>query len=139
MRRICILILFIVFTLCSFGQRGKGIVQYLDVDTLKGEDTIYISLPKLTGYYSLAFELFFDEVGGTSDGTGILESSNDTNYVTLNNVEPVITGTPNDTITISDGLIQYYFLYGTPSINYRVKLIGTPGDTTRIISNYVIK
>jgi len=139
MKRLFISILFIVFTLCLFGQRGKGVVQYLDVDTLKGEDTIYINLPKLTGYYSLSFELYFHEVGGTSDGIGILEASNDTNYVTLNNVEPVITGTPNDTIVISDGLIQYYFLYGTPAINYRVKLIGTTGDTTRIISNYVIK
>lgn len=124
--------------LCSFGQR-VGIPQYLDVDTLKGADTVYISLPRLTGYYSVSWELYFDQVGGTSDGTGILEASNDTNYTTLNTVEPVIQGVPNDTITIVDGLTQYYNLYGTPFINYRVRLIGTTGDTTRIISNYVLK
>jgi hypothetical protein len=137
MKSIFVFILF-ALSLCSYGQR-VGIPQYLDIDTLKGADTIYIELPKLTGYYSLSWELYFEQVGGTSDGTGILEASNDTNYATLNNVEPVIQGIPNDTITISDGLIQYYSLYGTPHIWYRVKLIGTVGDTTRIISNYLLK
>jgi len=124
-------------TLCSFGQRGKPI--YLDVDTLKGADTIYIELPKLTNYYSLSWELYFEQVGGTSDGTGILEASNDTIYSTINSVEGAVTAIPNDTINISDGLNVTYWLYGTPGIRHRVKLIGTVGDTTRVLSNYVIK
>lgn len=131
------LLIFISFSLCSFGQRGE--VIYLDVDTLKGTDTIYITLPKLTGYYSLSWELLFNEVGGTSDGTGILQAANDEDYVTINSVAGAVTTIPNDTITISDGLVTTYWLYGTPGNNYRVELIGTTGDTTEVISNYILK
>lgn len=137
MRQFIALIL-LSLSLCSFGQR-KGVATYLTVDTLKGADTVYMSLPRLTGYYSVSWWLYFDEVGGTSDGTGILQAANDTSYATLNTVDPVISGVPNDTITISNGLVQYYYLYGTPAVYYRVRLIGTTGDTTRIVSNYVLK
>jgi hypothetical protein len=132
-----IAIILISLSLCSFGQRGKPV--YLDIDTLKGADTIYVELPKLTGYYSLAWELYFEEVGGTSDGTGVLQAGNDTLYATINTVEGAVTTIPNDTITISDGLLQTYWLYGTPANRFRVELIGTVGDTTRIISNYILK
>lgn len=133
-------ILLISLSLGSFAQIGsKGKPVYLDIDTLKGADTIYVSLPELTGYYSLSWELYFEEVGGTSDGVGILQSANDTIYATINTVEGAVTTIPNDTITISDGLLQTYWLYGTPGNNYRVQLIGTTGDTTRVISNYIRK
>lgn len=138
--RLYISILLIGITFGSFAQIGsKGRPVYLDIDTLKGADTIYIELPELTGYYSLSWELYFDEVGGTSDGIGTLEASNDTIYSTINDIEGAIDGNPNDTITIVNGLNQTYWLYGTPGNNYRVKLIGTTGDTTRIISNYIRK
>lgn len=133
-------ILFVGLSLGSFAQIGsKGKPVYLDIDTLKGADTIYISLPELTGFYSLAWELYFEEVGGTSDGIGILQAANDTLYATINTVEGAVTTIPNDTINISNGLIQTYWLYGTPGNNYRVQLIGTVGDTTRVISNYIRK
>lgn len=135
--RFFVLIILLSLSLCSFGQRGKPI--YLDADTLKGADTVYMELPKLTGFYALSWELYFENVGGTSDGTGILQASNDTNYFTVNNIEGVVNGTPNDTIAIVDGLTQVYWLYGTPSNKYRVQLIGTVGDTTRILSNYILK
>lgn len=133
-------ILLLGLSLGSFAQLGsKGRPVYLDIDTLKGADTIYIELPELTGYYSLSWELYFEEVGGTSDGTGILECANDTIYSTLNSSYNIIQGLPNDSITISNGLNQTYWIFGTPGNNFRVKLMGTAGDTTRIISNYIRK
>lgn len=138
--RITTLIILLSLSLASFAQIGaKGKPVYLDIDTLKGQDTIYIALPELTGYYSLSWELYFEEVGGTSDGIGILQAANDTIYATINTVEGAVTTIPNDTITISNGLLQTYWLYGTPGNNFRVKLIGTAGDTTRVISNYIRK
>lgn len=139
--RIITFILLLGISLGSYAQIGsKGKPVYIDIDTLKGADTIYIELPELTGYYSIAWALYFQELGGTSDGTGILQAANDTlGYATINNVEGAVTGTPNDTISIADGLYQLYWLYGTPSNKYRVQLIGTSGDTTRIISNYIRK
>lgn len=133
-------ILLTCLSLGSFAQIGsKGKPVYLDIDTLKGVDTVYIELPELTGYYSLSWELYFEEIGGTSDGAGILQVANDTIYSTINSVEGAVTAIPNDTITISDGLLQTYWLYGTPGNNYRVVLIGTVGDTTKIISNFIRK
>jgi hypothetical protein len=139
--RLFVFILLLCLSLGSFTQVGpKGKSVYLDVDTLKGADTVNVELPDLTGYYALSWELYFEELGGTSDGTGILQAANDTlGYVTVNSVEGAVTAAPNDTIAISDGLLQTYWLYGTPGIKYRVQLIGTTGDTTRIISNYVRK
>lgn len=140
MKIIISFILLIGLSLGSFAQVGsKGRPVYLDIDTLKGAETIYIELPQLTGNYLLSWELYFEEVGGTSDGTGILEAANDSIYYTINTVEGTVTAIPNDTITITDGLIASYVLYGTPANNYRVKLTGTVGDTTRIISNYIRK
>jgi hypothetical protein len=121
----------------AFGQQ-KGKVYYFDNDTLKGADTVYFNL-SLTGYYSLSWEFYFKQIGGTSDGTGILQATNDTSYITINNVDGVISAYPNDTITIVDGLSAMYWLYGTPANNYKMQFIGTLGDTTAIISNYVIK
>ena len=138
--RLLIFISLIGLSLGSYAQIGpKGKPVYLDIDTLKGADTIYIELPELTGFYSLSWELYFEEVGGISDGTGILQAANDTLYGTINSVEGTIEAIPNDTITISNGLLTTYWLYGTPGNNYRVQLIGTAGDTTRIISNYIRK
>lgn len=125
-------------TLCSFGQR-KGKATYMDADTIKGVDTVYLSLPKLTGYYTLSWELYFEQIGGTSDGIGILQASNDVNYVTINDNDPALFSTPNDTITITDGLIHNYVFYVVPFVNYRIRLIGTSGDTTKVTSNYVVK
>jgi hypothetical protein len=138
--RFIVFIFLLSLSLGSFAQIGsKGKPVYLDIDTLKGAETIYIELPELTGYYSLSWELYFEEVGGTSDGTGILQAANDTIYATINTVEGAVTTIPNDTITIVDGLLQTYWLYGTPGNKYRVELTGTTGDTTRIISNYIRK
>lgn len=124
--------------MCSFGQR-KGMVKYLDTDTLKGLDTVYVELPELTGYYSLSVVMYFEELGGTSDGYGILEAANDTAWIILNDIEPVIKGIPNDTITITAPAKQLYLLYGTPLNKYRIALFGTIGDTTEIITNYILK
>jgi len=138
--RFLIFILLITLSLGSFAQIGsKGKAVYLDIDTLKGSNILYIELPELTDFYSLSWELYFEEVGGTSDGIGILEAANDTIYSTINSVDGAVTAIPNDTITISNGLNHTYWLYGTPGNKYRVKLIGTVGDTTRIISNYIRK
>lgn len=138
--RLLLSIFMLSLSLGSFAQIGsKGRPVYLDIDTLKGADTIYVELPELTGYYSLSWELYFEEVGGTSDGTGLLQAANDTNYATINTATGLVTTIPNDTIDIADGLLQTYWLYGTPGNNFRVELIGTVGDTTRVISNYIRK
>ena len=133
-------ILFISLSLGSLAQLGsKDKPIYLDADTLKGADTVYISLPELTGFYSLSFEIAFEQIGGTSDGTGILESANDTTYHTLNNSYGAIVGRPNDTIAISNGASYQFWVFGTASNKFRFKLIGTENDTTKVLSNYIRK
>ena len=128
----------LALSLCSFGQR-VGIPYYLDKDTLKGADTVYIELPKITGFYSLSIDAYFNQLGGTSDGTGYLQAANDTGWAYINSVDGTVTAIPNDTITITNGLHQYYWLYGTPSNNYRLELFGTVNDTTEVSVNILLK
>jgi hypothetical protein len=132
---ISILLLTISFT--AFGQL-KGVANYLDIDTLKGEDTVYVNLPTMTGVYLLSVEVLFEEVGGTSDGTGFFQGANDTIYQTLVS-SPIFEANVNDTISISDGAFYTFKVAGTYNNNYRFALFGTAGDTTRVIPNYTIK
>jgi hypothetical protein len=130
-------ILLFTISLTAFGQ-FEGVVNYLDTDTIKGEDTIRIELPKLTGLYTLSAEILFEQVGGTSDGTGFLQAANDTIYQSLVSNE-IVNTTPNDTINISDGAFYTFWLAGTFANNYRFELYGTANDTTKVIVNYIIK
>lgn len=139
--KLLVLISLLSLSLGSFSQTGpKGKPIYLVEDTIKGAETIYIELPELTGFYSLDWEIKFYELGGTSDGIGLLQMGNDTlGFVDARDVDGIITGSPNDSITISNQALYKFQIYGTTSNRYRYKLTGTVGDTTRVVSNYIKK
>lgn len=133
-----IIALLTILCLNIHAQRN-GRPVYLPNDTLKGQDTVIIELPIMTGFHVISWEIYFKEIGGTSDGVGYLEGANDTLYAIINDIEGVVKSIPNDTIEISDNLKTTYWIYGNPYNNHRVRLIGTAGDTTAIFSNYIRK
>ena len=137
-----LLILFALVSLIGYSQRS-GSVVYLEADTIKGADTVYIYFPSEDGdfksLYSLSLEIYFEEIGGTSDGTVYWQACNDSNWYSLNTVEGVFLFAPNDTVTIGDGVVAASLIYGNAFNKIRAMCVGTAGDTTLLRPNYVRK
>jgi hypothetical protein len=133
------LVIILLFVCVGLKAQRSGTTVYLEADTLKGADTVYVEFPEFKSFYSLSLELNFKELGGTSDGACYLLAANDTNYVSLTSAGSVITANPNDTIDIADGLTAVFWIYGNPANNFKYMCIGTVGDTTIIQPNYIRK
>lgn len=103
------------------------------VDTVKGAETITIAIPgSFPSDGALKIEALCTEIGGTSDGTIVVQGSvTGTNYVTLS-TEQSFLECNNDTLTIIDGAVGLWSLSKTPYNKYRLSIAGTTGDTTAI-------
>lgn len=139
MKKILILFAFVLMTSISFGQRG--IVKSVAVDTLNGSETVNFTLSSITGSYeSVAIQALCTEIGGTSDGTLILQGSVDgTSYITMTDVVGVLTSYPNDTLTITNGAVVQYVVHDNPFNYYRVQGGGTASDSTLVTVKYTYK
>lgn len=134
-------ILLITLSLSAFGQR-RGNVTALPVDTVKGAETIYFTLPEITGTYStLTFEAKCTEVGGTADGYVFIQAAadyRDANWVTLGEYNWLFEAA-NDSLDISNGAVGSWVIAAPPYNAYRFVVIGTSGDTTKITPKYLLK
>jgi hypothetical protein len=139
MKKLAILLAFITITLLSFGQTGR--VYRVDVDTLNGSETVNFAAREISGgYTTLAIQALCTEIGGTSDGTLLLQGSVDgTSFVTQQDATGVLQSYPNDTLTITDGAIVQYIIQGTPMNFYRVQGAGTASDSTLVTVKYTYK
>lgn len=142
--KILLISILVSLSLCSYGQKGKE--QSLPIDTIKGVDTVYTYLPKLTGgFNTTTFTLYYNQIGGTGAGEltwegGILNPRNDdTLWVALTSDNYLINPSPNDTISIVDGRVASVVIVGTPFNYYRAKQTGTLGDTMKITPQFLIK
>ena len=122
-------------------QAQKGRVYSVAVDTLNGNETVNFTLGQITGgYETLTIQALCTNIGGTSDGTLILQGSVDgTSYLTINDETGVLKGYPNDTLTITDGAVVQWVVQDTPWNFYRIQGAGTASDTTLITGKYVYK
>ena len=70
-----------------FANAQKGVLKTIDVDTVKGAETIYLGPVQLNGsYQSLSVSFLCTQLGGTTDGTiEVLASNDGTNYFNLRN------------------------------------------------------
>lgn len=139
MRKLLILVGFILVTSLSFGQVGR--IYSVSTDTLNGAETVNFATSQITGgYTTLAIQALCTEIGGTSDGTLILQGSVDgTSYVTMTDAVGVLASYPNDTLTITDGAVVQYVVQETPFNFYRVQGAGTASDSTLVTVKYVYK
>lgn len=118
-----------------------GRVYSVSVDTLNGNETVNFTLGQITGGYStLTIQALCTQVGGTSDGTLILQTSVDgTSWRTVQDATGVLKGYPNDTLTITNGAVVQWVVDETPWNFYRVQGAGTASDSTLITVKYVYK
>lgn len=132
MKKIILLLVLSVSVLCVNAQK----VYTVDTDTVKGANTKNTKAIPSSVRGSIASQLLFTEVGGTSDGTAYFQGSVDgTTYVTLTETANMFHFWPNDTVTISDGGTMQVVVNDSPFGYYRYSLVGTSGDTTQ----YVLK
>lgn len=98
-------------------------------DTIKGANTV--NFTAMAGADQLV--VLCTEVGGTADGTLVLQGSTDgTTYVTVSEKAGEFSFYPNDTLTITDGAGWLINITGDPFNYYKVVGAGTTGDTTAI-------
>lgn len=139
MKKIFILLVLVLSVFVANAQTGR--TYSIAVDTIKGAETVNFDLNQITGSYNyLSIQALCTNIGGTSDGTLVLDVSVDgTSYETITTTSGVMNGYPNDTLTILDAAVANWLVEGVPFKYYRIKGAGTSGDTTAITVKYVYK
>jgi len=130
MKKIGIILgLFVALVINANAQAYRSIA----VDTVKGANTITIAIPvSFEPNGTLQIEALCTQVGGTSDGTIVLQGSvTGTNYVTITTDQSILECI-NDTLTITDGGVGIWSLSKTAYNKYRLSIAGTSGDTTKV-------
>lgn len=113
-------------------------------DTLNGNETVNFSTISVTrDYQSLSFDVLCTELGGTSDGTLIVQgrNGNDGNWTTLTTsfLAHSLEVSPNDTLTITDAAVWKAVIKEPSFSQYRIQGAGTASDTTLIEIEYLLK
>ena len=103
-------------------------------DTLKGNETVnFTPVVSSTSSGVLTMQALCTEIGGTSDGTLLLQGSVDgISYQTVNTLTGIFDFQPNDTLTITDGAVMQAIIRDSPFKYFRWQGAGTASDTTLI-------
>jgi len=132
-----LVLLVAIFAFVAFANAQK--VYTMTADTLNGSETVNISAAKISSSSkgTLALQALCTEVGGTSDGTLLLQGSVDgTSFNTITNVVGKFDFFPNDTLTITDGAVMHCMITGSPFNYYRWQGAGTASDSTLVTPKY---
>jgi len=131
-----ILVALFVCSLSAEAQRGR--IKNVS-DTLQGSETVNFAIPSNGSYQSLSLEVTCTELGGTSDGTLILQGGLNT-YSTINSVDfSNVYWETNDTLTITDAAVWLIDIPYPTHNQYRIQGAGTASDTTLISIDYMFK
>jgi hypothetical protein len=129
------LIILIFFYFNSYSQIS------LDVDTLKGADTVYQSTPLMkSAYSSIMFQVSYDTLVGEPTGYSVLQGSVDgLSWATIETQQYTVYATNNDTMNYNTIGVNIWALSGLPFNYLRSMNIGSTGDTLLIKSVYQTK
>jgi hypothetical protein len=139
MKKFVVLISLILFAFVALAQ--KGVVQSVTPDTLTAVETEYfVCGPFGNAWENLTIQALHTQLGGTSDGTGVLQGSVDgVSYVTIQDEAGFMKSYPNDSTTITSGAV-YEWTIRKPAFNYyRYAATGTASDTTLVTVKYIYK
>lgn len=141
-----LIFILIAFCLSMINVEAQGLniglptrITASEADTNKNGETDYWRIPNSGGFkksVDLTFQtLCTDAYGGTSDGAITIEGSTDgTNYVPI--TDEVYTDVSDDSLTIVGAAVLEINIPKTHHYVYRVKIVGTSGDTTRFTPYY---
>ena len=143
MKKILNIIFIILIANSVFSQSSRYIpdAQLAGVDTLNGADTIYIRTPFLKWNLDyIGLQVKCVELGGTSDGSIYPQASIDgIDYANLISTDYLFYSFPNDTLTITDGVVGLWNILALTNNYAGIMAIGTVGDTTEVTLKYSIK
>lgn len=116
-----------------------GMVNAKTVDTVKGNENIYLSAAVLGSKADvLTLEADFSKISSAAGGTAYLQGSvNGTTYTTLTSQSGLFIFYPNDTVTITDNGTMKAIIIDNPLKYYRWFIDGDVNDTV-IIKPYNI-
>jgi len=149
MKKIIVFTLVAFFAVASYAQNRKVVSATLD--TVKGAETVYFDFNTSgigTKNYELAFQALNTQIGGTSDGKITLQMSVDgtsfvtyanaanDDFVTLYAADSSKVANNGNEFTITSGGVFGGIIQSTPFEFYRLKAVGTSGDTTAIQVKY---
>lgn len=142
MKKLFALAVIMAFVMTSFAQLTKGKVYTADYDSVLKVETVYTGNIYVKGDYDkLTIQALCTDVGGTPDGTLILQGSVDgTSFINLAPETGVYVYRPNnDTLTITAAAIQTVEITNPGFAHYRWKVTGTANDSTLITTKYIVK
>ena len=127
----------LILLTCAFVSEAQVKYAY---DTLNGNE--FVAFPpvgfiSVTGQYrTLSIDVTCTELGGTSDGTIILQARNgaDAEWSTINSgsFSNYVNFLSNDTLTITDGAVWKIEVHEPGFTQYRLYGDGTASDTTKV-------
>lgn len=136
-------LLLILAVFASIGAMAQSYNKVVAItpDTLTAVETEYFAVQNVTGTVStISISALFTQLGGTSDGSAILQGSLDgTSYYTINSATSKAVFYPNDTLTITSGAVWLIELSDPGFVSYRIAATGTANDTTLVTPKYIIK
>lgn len=145
MKKFLIIFSLIVLFGAVNAQLTPGLVNTIYTDSTKTTSATPVYLTITPDLYlagkTLSISGLCSNISGTSEGTIILQGSNDAGGLDWVNIDattfPNAGFTPNDTITITDGQ-PYHFLIPINFKYYREKITGGASDATGVTNNVVI-
>lgn len=139
MKKALILLVFIASFVVVNAQRGR--VYSVTVDTVKGNENIYLTQGAVTGAYNvLSAEIDFSKVSAAAGGTAYFQGSlNGTTYSTLTSTDDLFLFYPNDTVTVTDGGTMKVVVKDNPFNHYRWFIDGDANDTVICTPYYLYK
>lgn len=135
------IVLIIAMTFAVLGAANAQKVIAGTPDTLQGAETVTFSnITSTSSKGTLAIQALCTQLGGTSDGTLVLQGSVDgLSFTTLTETTGKFNFYPSDTLTITDGAVMEAVITNSPFKYYRWKGTGTASDTTLITPKHVGK
>jgi hypothetical protein len=139
MKRFILIISLLVAFVSLQAQQGR--IYSITVDTVKSNETIYLTTPQISGgYETLALQVLCTQKGGTTDGKVTIQASADgISYKGLTDNAAYFYGIGNDTLTMTNGVVGEWIVLDTPWNFYRFKVEGTASDTTIMTAKFIYK
>jgi len=140
MKKIFILLALVLFVFAANAQK-IGKIQTFTVDTVKGDENIYLTPPNFTGSYDyVTQEVVFTKISTAAGGTAYFQGSvNGSTYQTLTSTDDLFIFFPNDTVTVTEAGSMNVIIKGNPYNKYRWFIDGDANDTVIIAPYALIK
>lgn len=132
-----LLILFSFFLLFTFTANAQVRTQ---TDQVDGVETVNFDISASGNYAAIGIDMTFTNVGGTTDGWVALLARNGSSAAWQKLPKATWSGisynSALDTLQITDGASHKIKIENPAFQNYRVRVIGTSGDTTSVAVYY---